>query len=80
MANAGPYLKNRKEHYQTIYFSRCIIALRKTPPRSHVLYVLDVVGPCSLVFGVRVGALRRPRWLHDVDLIRELTVVNDPNV
>ena len=24
-------------------------------------------------WGVRVGALRRPRWLHDVDLIRELT-------
>ena len=26
-------------------------------------------------WGVRVGALRRPRWLHDVDLIRELTVL-----
>ena len=52
-----------------------IIALTETPSGSRLLYVLGTVGPCSAVFGLRAGGLRRPRWLHDVDLIRELTVV-----
>ena len=50
-----------------------IIALTETPSGSHLLYVLGAVGPCSAVFGLRAGGLRRPRWTPDVDLIRELT-------
>ena len=50
-----------------------IITLTETPLGSHLLYVLGAVGPCSAVFGLRAGGLRRPRWTPDVDLIRELT-------
>ena len=50
-----------------------IITITETPSGSHLLYVLGAVGPCSAVFGLRAGGLRRPRWTPDVDLIRELT-------